>query len=85
MATFIPPTDNFVYWAEYADEGIFSSLQPGPRGRNVYKLVDGTFTENQPSDMTTVAILYHGGHEHPITASEQADLIAAGYGDYIQV
>lgn len=83
MATFTPPTDNFVYWSDRPDEGIMSHLQPGPRGRNVYKLVNGTFTENQPSDMTTVAVLYHGGHVHTLTAAEQADLVAAGYGDYI--
>jgi len=83
MATFTPPTDDFVYWSNYSDEGIFSYLKPGPRGRNVYKLVDGTFTENQPSDMTTVEILYHGGHEHTVSGEEEADLVAAGYGDFI--
>lgn len=83
MAIFTPPTDNFVYWSDRADEGILAYLQPGPRGRNVYKLVDGSFTENQPADSSVIAVLYHGGHVHTITAAEEADLIAAGYGDYI--
>jgi hypothetical protein len=46
----------------------------------VYKLTDLSFTENQPGDMTTVAITYHGGHVHTISAAEAADLTAAGYG-----
>jgi hypothetical protein len=32
---------------------------------------------------TDIAIIYHGGHIHELTAQEEADLIAAGYGDYI--
>lgn len=83
MATFIPPTDDFVYWSEPGEEGIMAFLKPGRRGRNVFKLTDGSFTEYQPSDMDTVEILYHGGHVHTITAEEEADLIAAGYEDYI--
>jgi len=72
-----------VVWADRNETGIMAYLAPGRRGRNVFKLTDGSFTEDQPSDMTTVAILYHGGHVHPITAAEQADLEEAGYGDYI--
>jgi hypothetical protein len=83
VATFLPPTDNFVTWGEPDEEGIFAYLRPGPRGRNVFKLVDGNFTESQPSDMTTVEKVYHGGHVHTLTDAEEADLIAAGYGDYI--
>jgi hypothetical protein len=47
-------------------------------------MTDGSFQENQPSDMDTVAKIYHGGHIHELTAQEEADLIAAGYGDYIE-
>ena len=85
MATFRPPTDDFVYWADNGEEGIFSYLKPWPRGRNVFKLVDGSFTEYQPMDQDSIAITYHGGHVHTITADEEADLRAAGYGDYITV
>ena len=85
MATFRPPTDDFVYWADNGDEGIFSYLKPWPRGRNVFKLTDGSFTEFQPMDQDSIAITYHGGHIHTITADEEADLRAAGYGDYITV
>lgn len=83
MATFKPPTDNFVRWSDGHDDGIFAYLKPWPRGRNVFKLVDGSFTEYQPMDQESIAITYHGGHIHPITAEEEADLRAAGYGDYI--
>lgn len=61
-----------------------SYLKPMPRGRNVYKLVDGSFTESQPSDMSKVAHIYHGGHVHELTAAEEQDLIDAGYEDYIE-
>jgi len=84
MATFIPPTDELVRWANPYDSSIehrlFRYLHPGDRGRNVYKLTDLSFTENQPGDMSTVAITYHGGHVHTISATEAADLTAAGYG-----
>lgn len=83
MATFRPPTDLYVSWDD-GTEGIFKYLKPFPRGRNVYKLVSGEFTEYQPSEMDTVEKIYHGGHIHTLTAEEEADLIAAGYEDYIE-
>lgn len=83
MPTFIPPTDDFVSWAEPGEEGIFSYLKPGRRGRNVFKLVDGSFTEYQPMNQDSIAITYHGGHVHTVTAAEAADLVEAGYEDYI--
>ena len=84
MATFRPPTDPFVKFDDGTGTGIMSYLSGWPRGRNVFKMTDGSFQENQPSDMDTVAKIYHGGHIHELTAQEEADLIAAGYGDYIE-
>jgi len=84
MATFRPPTDPFVRFDDGSGGGIFSYLRGWPRGRNVYKLTDGSFTENQPGNMDLVAKIYHGGHIHPLTAAEEADLIEAGYEDYIE-
>lgn len=84
MASFRPPTDPFVKFDDGSGTGIFSYLKGWPRGRNVYKLTDGSFTEFQPMDMTKVDVIYHGGHIHPLTAAEEADLIAAGYEDYIE-
>lgn len=55
----------------------------GARGRNVFKLVDGSFVEDQPWPDDIIEKTYHGGHIHDITAQEAADLTAAGYGDYI--
>lgn len=60
-----------------------SYLKPGKRGRNVYKLTDGTFTESDPFDVSLIAITYHGGHVHTVTGQEEADLIAGGYGEYV--
>jgi len=84
---FRPPTDNLVRWADIRGQGIahrlFSYFEPGARGRNVYKLTDGSFTENEQRDMSIVAITYYGGHDNPITEDERQDLVDAGYGDYV--
>lgn len=82
MPVFEPPTDDFVAWDDAGDDRL-SFVKPGPRGRNVFKMVDGSFTEYQPMDQDSIAITYHGGHVHTITDEEAADLTAAGYGDYI--
>ena len=84
MSIFRPPTDLFVSWSDETTEGIFRYLKPFPRGRNVYKMLDGSFSEYQPSDMTKVDKIYHGGHEHTVSGQEETDLIEAGYGDYIE-
>lgn len=87
MATFTPPTDNLVHWADPFNPAIehrlFRYLTPGARGRNVFKLTDGSYTENQPGDMTTVSVTYYGGHEHTVSSTEATALTAAGYGAYI--
>jgi len=94
MATFTPPTDNFFNLSDFdvsqpwgADMRIaysfFRHYAPLPRGRNIYKLVDGTYVENEPADMATVAITYQGGHDHEVDAAEVESLTAAGYGPYI--
>jgi len=97
MAIFRTPTDNYVRptLAENFTKGLVlsqeqrlanrlaSHVRPTPRGRNVYLLTNGTYTENQPSDMTTVAKTYYGGHDIEVTADEVASLTAAGYGEYI--
>jgi hypothetical protein len=84
---FRPPTDNLVRWADVSGYGIenrfFRYLTPGARGRNVYKLTDGTFTENEQRDLSTVAVIYYGGHENIVTQSEKDALVAAGYGAYV--
>lgn len=84
MATFTPPTDELVIWANPYDKSIehrlFRFLHPGDRGRNVFKLTNDSYTESQPGDMSTVAITYYGGHEHPVSAAEAVLLTAAGYG-----
>jgi hypothetical protein len=71
------PANKLVY-------SLYRHYQPGPRGRNVWKLTDGTYTENQPMDDTDIAIIYLGGHEHVLFDDDERDsLIAAGYGAYI--
>ena len=54
-----------------------------PRGRNVFQLTDLSYTENRPSNMSTVIKTYLGGHDIEVNATEVASLTAAGYGAYI--
>ena len=84
MATFSPPTDDFVYWSDAQTTGILAYLRNGPRGRTVFKLTDGSYTENHPANVGDAEKTYHGGHIHQLTAAEEADLTAAGYGAYIE-
>lgn len=97
MATFTPPTDNYVHPVIITDiMGGFRlnkdqrqannwgrHLAGGPRGRNVYLLTNGTVTENQPSDENLIVRTYLGGHNNEVDATEVATLTAAGYGAYI--
>ena len=50
----------------------------------MYKLIDGGYTENQPATFDLIDKIYLGGHDNVIDAIEEADLIAAGYGDFIE-
>ncbi len=87
MPTFIPPTDDFVHYGDMSRGGLQRRLwrffKPEARGRNVYRLTDGTYTEVDQRDVGQVDRIYLGGHVHEVTAEEVADLTAAGYGAYI--
>ena len=97
MAIFRPPTDNFVTPVPYTpstEMGLMSQEErrqhslarffpSTPRGRNVFWLTDGTFTENDPPFAEDIRKVFYGGHDNEVTAEEEAALIAAGYGAYI--
>lgn len=93
MSIFRPPTDDFVVLGippkEFSSQevrvayNLFRHFEPEPRGRNVFKLTDGTFTENEPNDVTSISKVYWGGSDNEVNADEVAELTAAGYGAYI--
>jgi len=84
MATFTPPTrDEVVYFGDDIGDNLFSRLPATARGVNVYKLTNGEYTENQPADWEDIDKVFYGGHTTEITATEQSELIAFGYEDYI--
>jgi len=94
MPTFITPTDPIVgamnnSGDEYASQEwrlanrLASHRPAADRGRNVYLLVDGTYTEKEPSVVSTISKVYHGGHKNTITTEEAMSLIDAGYGSYV--
>lgn len=56
-----------------------------PKPVNVFKLLDGTYTEQQPTSWDTVAVTYYGGHVYTVTAAEAIALTTAGYGSNLTV
>lgn len=60
---------------------LFRHYKSRARGPNLFKLIDGTYTYNQPYpyDETTVAVTYYGGHIYTVDATEAAALTAAGF------
>ena len=97
MATFKPPTDNFVVPVIVGDymgglrlskdqrlaNRLGGRIEASARGRNIFLLTNGTYTDNQPSSLTMVSKVYYGGHDNEVDAAEVAALTAAGYGAYI--
>lgn len=84
MPFFTPPTnDEVFYFGDDIGDNLFSQLPATARGINVYKLTNGEYTENQPSDWSDIVKVFYGGHTTEITATEQSELIAAGYEDFI--
>lgn len=93
MSTFRPPTDDFVVLGVPPKEfdsqearmaySLFRHFDAEPRGRNVFLLTNGTFTENEPNDNATITRVYFGGSDNEVSADEVASLTAAGYGAYI--
>jgi len=93
MSIFRPPTDDFVVLGIPPKEidsqearlaySLFRHFDAEPRGRNVFLLTDGSYTENEPNDIATIRKVYWGGSDNEVSADEVASLTAAGYGSYI--
>lgn len=84
---FRPPVNDSFSWVskdgQVDGEFLLRKLVPGGRAKNVYKLLDGSFTTNQPAEVEDYTIVYLGAHNNFVSAEEKADLIAAGYGPYV--
>lgn len=93
MSTFRPPTDDFVVLGVPPKPfdsqevrvayNLLRHFDAEPRGRNVFLLTNGTYTENEPNDIDTIRKVYWGGSNNEVTPDEVASLTAAGYGAYI--
>ena len=83
MPVFRPPTDEFVRYGDPLLGGVQARLwrffTPEDRGRNVYKLTDGSFTEADLRDEGQIVRVYLGGHDNYVTDAEADALVAAGY------
>lgn len=62
---------------------LFRYAQPTYAGVNVYKLVDGTFTQVEQRDYDLISKVYHGGTLNFVSSEEKQELVAAGYGSYV--
>jgi len=56
-----------------------------PVGQTVFKSGGVWVTKQYPSqsELDAATVVYLGGHEYPLSASEEADLIAGGFSAYI--
>ena len=83
MPMFVPPTENAVVYGDALKRGLEWRLwrfyAPTLRGKNVYRLVDGSFVEVQPRDMSLVSRVFFGGHSNYVSDVEADALVAAGY------
>jgi hypothetical protein len=62
---------------------LFRYAEPTYAGINIYKLTDGSYTSVEQRDYDLISRVYWGGTLNVVTAEEKADLVAAGYGDYV--
>jgi hypothetical protein len=87
LLLFRTPATTEIRAADRNDDSIagllFRYAEPTYAGVNVYKLVDGSFTEVEQRDYTQIAKVYHGGSKNFVTQAEKDELIAAGYGSYV--
>lgn len=100
VATFTPPqSGNRGFTLPDRQEAPWSYMDTTaspPYSANVYKLLDGTYTETQPVsnaawtagwELLDTSVgdggVYYGGHSYEVSAAEAAALTAAGYGAYI--
>lgn len=71
------------FFAKDIANRLFSYATPGARGKNIYKLTDGSYTDVDPRDPADYTKLYYGGRNNFVSADEKADLVSAGYGEYV--
>jgi len=86
LLLFITPPDNVAPtdWRNGSiSNRLFRYAQPTIRGKNVYKLTNGTFTQVEQRDPSVVAKIYYGGTKNFVSQDEKDELVAAGYGSYI--
>lgn len=80
---FRPPVEDNFPWNDYreptANHRLFGKAAQGNRARNIFRLTNGTYTNVDPLDPNLVDKVYYGGHQHFVTETEKADLVANGY------
>jgi hypothetical protein len=87
LLLFRTPSTTEIRAADRYDDSIagllFRYAEPTYAGVNVYKLVDGSFTEVEQREYERIAKIYYGGSKNFVTQQEKDELIAAGYGSYV--
>lgn len=84
---FYTPSTTEIRAADRFDDSIagllFRYAEPTYAGVNVYKLVDGTFTQVEQRDYDLISKVYWGGSKNFVSTEEKQELVAAGYGSYV--
>jgi hypothetical protein len=87
LLLFKTPNRTEIRAAERNDDSVagrlFRYAEPTYAGVNVYKLVDGSFTEVEQREYDRIVKVYYGGSKNFVSAEEKTELVAAGYGEYI--
>ena len=69
-----PVTGAEARFARFLNDGI-------EQWQSVYRLTNGTYTDSQPDDSSTVDRVFYGGRDNVVTAAERAALTAAGFSE----
>jgi len=82
VSTFTPPTDPIVGPVNPDSSGnerrLMGFFPPSDRGRNVWKLPDGTYTEQQPGYLADVEFAHQGNMPWGVFPTPSYDIVYYG-------
>lgn len=82
----VPITEGYPFAVRLSEESpdrLFAHTPQGSRAKNLYRLIDGSYTTTDPRRPERITRIYYGGHDNFLTEPEIAELTAAGYGSSI--
>jgi hypothetical protein len=82
----VPITEGYPFAVRLSEESpdrLFAHTPQGSRAKNLYRLIDGSYTTTDPRRPERITRTYYGGHDNFLTQPEIDELTAAGYGSSI--